>query len=265
MLTADGYVIGIEVGVRGRRVAVADLEGKVVSQRQATTPPPDPDATIAEIDGLFRACLEEAGLRPEKLVRAGCGFSGPVDATSGVVLSSPRLDGWEGIPLGNLLEERLGLPTLVDNDARVAALGEARYGAGRGEQQLAYVHLGTGLGGGLVLDGRLYRGATATAGEIGHILVNEDGPLCSCGKPGHLEAYASGTAIVQRALELAQQRAAGPLLGRLSDGIPPTPALVFEAARSGSKRSGPASATRPPMTMTPGFVVVTRLASAIAK
>jgi glucokinase len=150
------------------------------------------------------------------------------------VLSSPRLTGWENVPLGSLLEERLDLPALVDNDARVAALGEARFGAGRGEQHLAYVHLGVGLGGGLVLDGRLYRGATATAGEIGHLLVNEDGPLCSCGKPGHLEAYASGSAIVQRALELAQQRGpGGALLGRVAAGESPTPALVFEAARDG--------------------------------
>lgn len=233
MLTADGYVVGIEIGARGRRVALADLSGAIVGQGQSTAAPSSPDATIAEVDGLFRTCLAEAGVRPEKLVRAGCGFSGPVNATNGVVISSPRLDGWEDVPLGNLLEERLGLQALVDNDARVAALGEARYGAGRGEQHLAYVHLGNGLGGGLVLDGRLYRGATATAGEIGHILVNEDGPVCSCGKPGHLEAYASGTALVQRALDLAAP--GGPLRSRIADGRPPTPVHVFEAARDGDE------------------------------
>jgi glucokinase len=236
MLTADGYVVGIEIGARGRRVALADLQGQVVARREATTPPPPPDATVAEIDGLLRACLEEASVRPDRLVRAGCGFSGPVDPSSGVVLSSPRLNGWERAPLAGLLEERLDVPTLIDNDARIAALGEARVGAGRGERQLAYVHLGAGLGGGLVLDGRLYHGATATAGEIGHILVNEDGPLCSCGKPGHLEAYASGTAIVRRALELAPRLApGGPLLGGVAQGVTPTPAGVFEAARDGDE------------------------------
>lgn len=234
MLTADGYVVGIEIGARGCRVGLADLQGKLVGQQHSRLPPADPDATSAEIGSLVESCLTQTGLRRQKLVRAGCGFSGPVDATRGVVLSSPRLAGWETVPLGSLLEERLDLPVLVDNDARVAALGEARYGAGRGEQHLVYVHLGVGLGGGLVLDGRLYRGATATAGEIGHVLVNEDGPLCSCGKPGHLEAYASGSAIVQRALELAQQRApGGPLLSRVAAGETPTPVLVFEAARAG--------------------------------
>ncbi|MCC6625938.1 MAG: ROK family protein [Chloroflexi bacterium] len=235
MLTSEGYVIGIEIGARGRRLALADLQGHIVAERSATTPPGGPDATVGELGGMAAACLAEVRVRPDHLLRIGCGFSGPVDA-GGVVLSSPRLAGWEQAPLASLLEDRLGAPALVDNDARVAALGEARYGAGRGERNLAYVHLGTGLGGGLVFDGRLYHGATATAGEIGHLLIDENGPLCSCGKPGHLEAYASGTAIVRRALELVPRLAPdGPLARAQAASMTITPAQVFEAARDGDE------------------------------
>lgn len=234
MLTTDGYVVGIEIGGRGRRVALANLEGARLAEQTATGPAAAPDDVVAEIGVMVNACLARANVRADKVIRIGCGFSGPVDAERGVVLLSPRLAGWENVPLASLLEDRLDVAALVDNDARVAAVGEGRFGAARGERHLAYVHLGTGLGGGLVFDGRLYHGATATAGEIGHMLVNEDGPVCSCGKPGHLEAYASGTAIVQRALELAPREAvSGPLLAQLNQGAAATPALIFEAARVG--------------------------------
>jgi glucokinase len=236
MLVTDGCVAGVEISGRGRRVALADMQGAIMAEHGVTTPPPPPAEVIGEIGDLFQACLTAAHIRRDRVVRIGCGFGGPVDADSGVVLLSHRLAGWENIPLANLLEERLGAQTLLDNDARAAALGEARFGAGRGERHLAYVHLGTGLGGGLVIDGRLYYGATATAGELGHLLVNEDGPLCSCGKPGHLEAYASGTAIVQRALALAAQLSPpGPLLTSLNQGQQITPASVFAAARDGDE------------------------------
>jgi glucokinase len=215
-------------------VVLADLQGAIVAERSGADSSGRPAEMIAEVGDFFQACLAQVHARPEKVIRIGCGFGGPVDADSGVVLLSHRLPGWENVPLASLLEERLGAQTLVDNDARIAALGEARFGAGRGERNLAYVHLGTGLGGGLVIDGRLYHGATTTAGEIGHLLVTEDGPLCSCGKPGHLEAYASATSIVQRALTLAPQLAPdGPLLQRLDRGEQPTPTLIFEAARDG--------------------------------
>jgi glucokinase len=205
---------------------------------EQTSPPVPtrPGDSIAEIGAMLNVCLQQAQVRADKVLRIGCGFSGPVDVDSGVVLLSHRLPGWDNIPLASLLEEHLGAQTLVDNDARVAALGEARFGAGRGERHLAYVHLGTGLGGGLVIDGKLYHGATTTAGEIGHILVSEDGPICSCGKAGHLEAYASGTAIVQRALALAPQLApSGPLLDRVGQAEEPSAKLVFETARDGDQ------------------------------
>lgn len=234
MLVSDGFVGGVEIGQRGCRVAVADLHGRIVADESRLGAPEPPLETIATIAALLQQAIAQAGLRPDQIVRLGCGFPGPVDVGSGLVLLSHRLAGWEDLPLGSLLEERLGAPILLDNDARVAALGEARFGAGRGERHLAYIHLGAGLGGGLVIDGRVHHGATMTAGEIGHVLMTEDGPLCSCGKAGHLEAYASGTAIVQRTLALAEEIAAdGPFLRRLAQGMPASPTLVFECARDG--------------------------------
>lgn len=234
MLISDGYVIGIEIGGRQRRVALATTRGETVAEEATVAPLGAPASEIDIIELLVDRCLASASVARSRVVRIGCGFSGPVDVSSGIVLRSHRQAGWDDLPLANLLEERLGATTLVDNDARVAALGEARFGAGRGEPHVVYVHLGTGLGGGLVIDGRLYHGATTTAGEIGHLQMSDDGPLCSCGKPGHLEAYASGAAIVQRALALASETAPdGPLLRCVGSGDQPTPALIFACAREG--------------------------------
>ena len=234
MLGTEAYVVGVEIGSRGRRAALADGDGAVLAERASPQPPNDPNSVIADVGVMVGECLDQAGVRSESIVRIGCGFGAPVDAATGVVLLSGRLPEWENVPLASLLEERLGAQTLVDNNARVAALGEARSGAARGERHVVYIHLGTGLGGGIVVDGHLYHGATTTAGEIGHLLMSEEGPLCSCGRPGHLEAYASGQAIVQRALALAPQRApAGPLMAALGAGQSITPAFVFEAARAG--------------------------------
>lgn len=236
MLGTDAYVLGVEIGGRGRRVALATGAGAVLAERSSAELPADPSSVIGAIGTMAGACLDEAGVRAESVVRVGCGFSAPVDADRGVVLLSRRLPAWENVPLASLLEETLGAQTLVDNNARVAALGEARSGAGRGERHVVYIHLGTGLGGGIIIDGRLYHGATTTAGEIGHLLMTEEGPLCSCGRPGHLEAYASGQAIVQRALGLAPHHApSGPLSTAIGAGQEITPALVFEAAHAGDE------------------------------
>jgi glucokinase len=141
----------------------------VIAAQQGTTAPPPPTEVIDEIGELFQTCLTAAHIRRDRVVRIGCGFGGPVDADSGIVLLSHRLAGWENIPLASLLEERLGAQTLLDNDARAAALGEARFGAGRGERHLAYVHLA--LTWAAACDRRSpYHGATAGR-RIGHLLV----------------------------------------------------------------------------------------------
>ena len=139
------------------------------------------------------------------LAGIGVGFGGPVDQRRGIVVDSHHVAGWTGFPLRDTLANTFGAPVALDNDANAAALGEARFGAGRGHADVLYVNVGTGIGAGLVLGGHLYHGAHGMAGEIGHITVLPDGPPCDCGKRGCLEAIASGRSIGRRARETAAQ------------------------------------------------------------
>ena len=139
--------------------------------------------------------IAETG-KPEAI---GVSFGGPVDATKGTVRLSHHVIGWENNPLQKRLEAEFGVPVAIDNDANVAALGEYRYGAGRGFQHLLYLTVSTGIGGGWIIDGEIYHGANGMAGEIGHTVVNPGGMPCVCGKRGCLEAEACGTAIAERA------------------------------------------------------------------
>lgn len=132
----------------------------------------------------------------------GIGAPGPLNPRTGMVLSPPNLPGWDRIPLRQRIQEHFDLPSFLENDANAAALAEYRYGAGKGSKNMVYVTVSTGIGGGLILDGKLYQGSDGFAGELGHIVVDSHGPECSCGNRGCLEALASGTAIAQRAKEV---------------------------------------------------------------
>jgi len=131
----------------------------------------------------------------------GIGAPGPLDQVRGVVIHAPNLPGWEDVRLGEILRERWGCYVFVENDANMAVLGEWRFGSGRGAHHIVMLTLGTGIGGGIIVDDRLVRGAHGLAGELGHIPVQLDGPRCSCGQLGHLEALASGTAIARMVRE----------------------------------------------------------------
>lgn len=149
----------------------------------------------------------------------GASFGGPVDADQGLVLLSHHVPGWEKFPLRDWLQERFGAPAAVDNDANAGALGEWRYGAGQACESLLYVTVSTGVGGGWVLNGRVYHGADGLAGEIGHMTVQPGGPVCTCGRRGCLEALAAGPAIARRARErLLAEPQAGWLLRQLAGG-----------------------------------------------
>ncbi|BAT52562.1 glucokinase [Nostoc sp. NIES-3756] len=136
----------------------------------------------------------------------GVSFGGPVDATTGTVRLSHHVSGWENIPLKNLLEQEFGVPTNVDNDANVAALGEYRFGAGKGYDSLFYITISTGVGGGWILNGKLWQGAGGMAGEIGHMVVDPAGPVCLCGKRGCVERFASGPYMAQNAKDILQNQ-----------------------------------------------------------
>jgi glucokinase len=196
-------LLGVDIG--GTKIAVAVVEaadGTVVARRVMPTPSELGPAAVVEA----AADLAARVLAAYPAAAGGVGAPGVVDAARGVVVTSTGvLPGWEGTPVAAELERRLGLPFAADNDVNAAALGEARYGAGRGLGSFLLVVVGTGLGGAIVRGGRVQRGATGTAGELGHVPVaGADEVRCSCGRPGHLEALVAAPGI-----GAAYQRATG--------------------------------------------------------
>ena len=191
-------VVGIDFGHSHVQVAVADLAHNVLAERirlldvghRATEAL---DASVAMVDEV----LGETGVQRASIVGAGIGIPGPVDRVRGTVGSATILPGWIGLHIGAEMAERLGLPVEIENDANMGALAELTWGAGRDCSNFAYIKASTGIGAGIVIDGKLLRGATGTAGEIGHTTLDHGGALCYCGNRGCLETVASGPAIIQ--------------------------------------------------------------------
>ncbi|NUM45288.1 MAG: ROK family protein [Anaerolineales bacterium] len=197
--------------------------------RRAFSPPhPDAAQDLHTIIALARALLGH-----EKPAAIGVSFGGPVDYQTGTVRLSHHVPGWENLPLKTILETEFDAPTHVDNDANVAALGESRFGAGRGFSSMGYLTVSTGVGGGWILNGQPWRGANGMAGEIGHITIDPNGPLCLCGKRGCVERLASGPYLAADAREelLHSPLAAGEGLG--GEG-PLTAKQLAEAAAQGN-------------------------------
>jgi glucokinase len=193
----DGVVAGIDLGGTQVRVAVASREGEIVASRKTRT------GTLGGPDGFVDWAAGEITRLADggRLLTAGVGAPGPCDPRSGVLVNPPNLPrSWpHNLPLGPLLSDRLGVAVHLENDANVAALAEFKRGAGVGSRNMVYITWSTGIGGGLILDGRLYSGSHGTAGEIGHMIIDPDGPLCACGQRGCLEALAGGAGIAAHA------------------------------------------------------------------
>lgn len=197
--------------------------------------PGTPEEVIARAIELGRELLAAGD---DRLAAIGISIGGPLDHESGRVINFPHLPGWRDIALRELLSRHLGAPALLDNDANLGALAEHRWGAGRGVEDMVYLTISTGIGGGVIVGGRLVHGVGSAAGEVGHITVKSDGPRCACGNPGCLEMMASGTAIARRAREsltAAAEVGRGALLLELAGGEPGaiTSEIVARAAREG--------------------------------
>jgi predicted NBD/HSP70 family sugar kinase/biotin operon repressor len=192
-----GAVIGIDFGHSHVRVIAANLGHSVLAERERPFRV-DGDA-VGALDiaaELVEEVILQAGLKRSMVLGAAMGVPGPVDRERGTVASNSILPGWVGVHAAQEMRRRIRLPVEVDNDANLGALAEYTMGAGRGCSELAYVKLSTGIGCGLVLRGRPYRGASGTAGEIGHTCIDEGGQFCYCGNRGCLETLASGSAVV---------------------------------------------------------------------
>ncbi|WP_392435952.1 ROK family protein [Chlorogloeopsis fritschii PCC 9212] len=195
-----------------------------------------PAASNASTDLKIMRSLIKSVLQDRKPAAIGVSFGGPVNATTGTVRLSHHVCGWENIPLQQLLEQEYGVPASVDNDANVAALGEFRYGAGKSHNNLFYITVSTGVGGGWILDGKPWRGAEGMAGEIGHMVVDPTGPICLCGKRGCVERLASGPYMAEDARE-ELQRGGGEVIRNLVGGNLEliTGKVVSEAAAQGDE------------------------------
>ncbi|MEZ0089531.1 putative NBD/HSP70 family sugar kinase [Streptacidiphilus sp. EB129] len=190
-LSADaGIVVGVDFGHSHLRVAVGNLAHRVLAEESE---PLDTDASadqgFGRAEQLVGRLLAQTGFRTDKVIGVGLGVPGPIDGETGALGSTAILPGWTGIAPGRELAGRLGMAVYVDNDANLGALGELVWGAGRGLSDLAYIKVASGVGAGLVISGQIYRGPGGTAGEIGHITLDESGPVCRCGNRGCLETF----------------------------------------------------------------------------
>jgi glucokinase len=231
---AEQSILAIDLG--GTQIRAAHVSPDLVVSCRRAVETRDEEGVEAVIDRICSAALavreeaERAGLTSP--VGIGISSPGPLDPWKGIVIAPPNLAGWRGIPLAARVEDALGLPTFLERDTNAAVMGEWRYGAAKGADDVIYVTISTGIGGGLVLDGRPLIGKDGTAGEIGHITVDLDGPLCGDGQPGHAEAIGSGRAIAREGRELLK-RGEAPGLAALAADEPVDAALVARAADEG--------------------------------
>lgn len=197
---SKSLVLGVDLGGSKILTVVADSNGKILSRDQIVTPAAGGHEVVigAILESAGRA-LEGAKMTITELDAIGVGAPGILNPETGILFTSPNLPGWHNVPLRDIIERDLGKKTFLLNDANAAALGELHFGAGRGSSHFIYITISTGIGGGIIINGNLYTGACGTAGEVGHMTINDKGLLCNCGNRGCWETLASGTAMAREA------------------------------------------------------------------
>lgn len=222
-------IAGIDIGGTKIAVGLADSKGRMLTlSRFPTRVELGPHRILANAVNEIEKLLKGSEAR---LTAIGVGCAGPLDRRRGLILSPPNLPDWDNFPVIRLLEERFNVPAILDNDANAAALGEQRHGAGRGLSDIVYMTISTGIGGGIIIDGKIVHGVADGAGEVGHATVLPDGPPCGCGARGCLEALCSGTSIARRARERLSGGVGSSLATLRPDEV--TAKMVADAARDG--------------------------------
>lgn len=195
--------IGIDLGATRMKIGLVDMQGRVCLRREADTlsklgKSAIIDSLVKNVEGI----IKESGLSKKNIAGIGIGVPGPVNSKKGVVHYFPNIKGWNNVPLKSILEQRLCIKVNLDNDVNAMTLGEYNFGAGKGTKNLVCLTLGTGVGGGLIINGEIYRGSTMLAGEIGHIPINEKGPNCNCRGIACLERYIGNRYILERGQQI---------------------------------------------------------------
>ena len=231
------FFIGIDLGGTNIKAALVNVETGEITGATATATQAHEghDAVIQRMAELAREIIAETGIVPTDLGGIGVGLPGLLDLEHGLTLFLPNLHGqWKSVPVRAELSHKAGLPVALINDARAATMGEWKFGAGRGVESCALYTLGTGIGGGLILNGELYLGIGGAAGELGHISVDLNGPRCNCGSRGCIEAMASGPAIAAAGMKAVVQGATTRITAMCQDDLNLiTPELVCQAALAG--------------------------------
>ena len=235
----EQYILGVDLGGTNIVVGAATADGsrQFGVRTEPTRGNEGADAVVARmvrmLETVMKETMAETGATRTDFTGVGIGAPGPLDREKGLVIVTPNL-GWRNFPLRDRISDGIGLPAALDNDANCATFGEWWLGAARGGRNVVGVTIGTGIGGGLILNGQLYHGASDVAGEIGHTTIDSTGRLCGCGNYGCLEAYASGPAIAQRARELLAGDEPSSLSSKVDGKLEQiTARIVYDAAKEG--------------------------------
>lgn len=230
------YAIGIDLGGTKVLSALIDkMTGKVVaSVKKKTKKDKGPNKILEKIIESIQELIDDKHIEKDSIESIGIGAAGQVDRKNGILLAAPNLDCFN-VPLKQIIEDEFSIPTYVGNDVEIATLGELKFGAGKGYQNLVCVFVGTGVGSGIVRDGELYQGATGTAGEIGHIVVDYGGRQCGCGAMGCLEAYASRSAIEKRITGALKKGRNSIILDYIEDGKPISSSMIRKSLEQGDE------------------------------
>ncbi|MCL6588638.1 MAG: ROK family protein [Firmicutes bacterium] len=228
-------IVGIDIGGTKTIVAIADDTCEIIAFSRISTPREQgPQKVLSDIERALRNLLVQTGNTPSNIRAIGIGCGGPLDREKGIILTAPNLPGWDNLLLAEYFESAFRVPVFIDNDVNLMALGEARRGAGVGVDNLAYFNIGTGIGGGIIINGKLYRGC-GNAAEFGHQIILPNGPKCLCGRWGCLEALASGTSIARRTREYLMENSDSKILNYAKDIASVTAEDVAQAANNGDK------------------------------
>ena len=232
------YSIGVDLGGTNIVSAIVNYQGKIVSRLKVPTlADRGKEATIKRIIETIQENIVQSSVAPGDIIGIGIGAPGPLDVKKGIINFAPNLPGWRDVPLRKILEDEFNMKVVLENDANAAAWGERCFGAGQGVNNLVCFTLGTGIGGGIIINGKIYHGNNYGAAELGHMTVNKDGPRCNCGNYGCLEAYSSATGIKNRIKNRIKEGMKSKFLDFDEDKLFESLRLksIFEAARKGDR------------------------------